>query len=84
MDVCCVVSEAAGRFNAAVIDEGGCSDLSNELFLAVCIRSEESGFAQAIQAAAMACAVCEFVERGAVIFSRAFKLCEEGKRNTVG
>ena len=74
LNVCCIVAEAARRFKTAVTDESRSAEFCDQFFFAVCIRTEECCFAQAIQAACMSCTVREFMECSAVIFSCAFKL----------
>ena len=71
-----IIAEAVGSLDAAVADEGRSSEFGDQLFLAVCFRSKENSFAQAIQAIAVTCAVRQLMEGCAVILGSIFKLRE--------
>ena len=59
-------------------------DFRNQLFLAVGFRTEERGFAQAVQALAVARGVGQFVKGGAVIFGGCGELASLGQGDGIG
>ena len=59
-------------------------DFRNQLFLAVGFRTEERGFAQAVQALAVARGVGQFVKCGAVVFGGGGELASLGQGDGIG
>lgn len=77
------VAEASGGLNTAMVQKGGGADLGNQFFPAVFFIAEECPAGNAIQAAAVAGAVGQLVECGAVILGHVLELLPEGKHNHV-
>ena len=83
LNICRVVAEAVCRFQSCDVHKGGGSDLCDQLFLAVGLRSEEGCLFKAIQSAHMARAVDQFVEGRGVVFGGFSELGQKRKRNGV-
>ena len=67
-----------------MIDQRCGSDFRNQLFLAVGFGTEERGFAQAVQALAVACGMGQFVKGGAVIFGGCGELASLRQGDGIG
>ena len=67
-----------------MIDQRCGPDFRNQFFLAVGLRTEERGFAQAVQALGVARGMGQFVKGGAVIFGGCGELASLGQGDGIG
>ena len=74
---------SADRKHDMMIDQSRRTDLCDQLFFAVCFRSEEGSLLKAVQAAGVSCAVGQFVKGRAVILCGFGELSQQGKGDAV-